>query len=381
MGASSIKVWLLVGTRSWGKVLLLEACKALPLDVDMFVLAENTDLKFRLWLKEVGLEKRVATVDNLPRLGEAATGVAIIANSAPIHFKSAFEALEAGYHAVVEKPMTLSAENSRVLIEKAKDLGLSIFSTNVFLFTEYFQIFRDMQIGEKGVRSLTLVWTDPKQERRHGGWKTYDSGTPIIFDVVPHIVSLVWFLFGDQAPGKAQIISVQAGGSRVKFFFEYGGVPVEVLLARNAKSRTREIRAVSDSAVKIMDFSNEPATLRSFGGSNSTSYFTVGSLEKRPVAQVIDAVSSSVLSPNPDPRLSSSIAIAGNRVIDSLVDSYMKQQVSFLHNVRSGAEQEKKTVGYSYAIKEAGSVVSRLLPSLHHNSNLAKILGKYRDFV
>lgn len=377
----SIRVWLLIGTRTWGRVFLVEACKALPLGVKIFVLIEDDGLRFRGWLEEVGLEERVATVRNLPKLDDSDIGIAIIANSAPLHFKSTREVLEAGYHALVEKPMTLSTENSLILIERAKDLGLSLFSANVFLFTEYLQKFRDLETGGTEVPAIFVTWTDPRSEKRHGSRKAYDSATPIIFDVVPHVVSLLWSLFGNQVVGKTQCVSVCEGGSRVKFRFEYGDVSVEVLLARNAQSRAREFRAVWESGSKTMDFSSEPARVWTLGGSDSTSSFLVGPPKKRPLEQVIDAVSRSVLSPNPDSRLSTSIALAGNQVIDLLVESYIHQQVSFLQDARSGVPPEKESLGYRYAIKEAESVVNRTLPLLHDSPNLEKVFQRYRDFL
>lgn len=353
----SIKVWLLIGTRTWGRVFLAEACKTLPLDVSILVVCAHDVLGFRRWVEEAGLSGRVVAVEDLPKLDEPGTGIAIIANPAALHFKSTGEVLEAGYHAVVEKPMTLSTENSLILIDRARKLGLSLFSANVILFTEYLERFCDLHMGGTEVPVLSVIWTDPQNEQRHGRRKAYDSATPIIFDVIPHVVCLVWSLFGDQVVGKTQVVSVCEGGSRVKCLFEYGDVTVEVLLARNAKRRAREFRAVWESGSKTLDFSSEPAWLRAFGGSGSASSFLVGPPKKGPIVKVIDAVSRSVLSPNPDPRLSTSIALAGNQLIDSLVDSYINQQVTFIQGARSGVPAEQESVGYRYAVKEAESVV------------------------
>ncbi len=75
------------------------------------------------------------TTDYQTLLADPATDLVIIATPVSTHFKLAMEALQAGKHVLVEKPMTTTSEESRKLIAEAEKRKKQLFVDHTFVYT------------------------------------------------------------------------------------------------------------------------------------------------------------------------------------------------------------------------------------------------------
>lgn len=366
-----IDTCLILGTRSWARVLLRASIAAFSPTVRIVVFEGSTSQGFVEWLKAEGLSARVSITPHVPRLEKKEAGLAIVANSAPLHSLTTRQVLQAGYHAVVEKPLSFSKEDSLSLVERAMDFRRHLFSTNIPLFAGHLDGLRAYCSAQSRLTLVQIEWMDPAFELRHGTRKNYDSATPLIFDVLPHITTILWALLGEKPLGRHSEISVAEGGARTRILFEYGDVPVAVNLARNAERRIRHIRVSSEDGDTSIDFGAEPSRME-----HLTPHLATGKL---PSVQMLEAVASSCLSPRQDPRLTVKTNILANELLDTLAQSYVEQQITFLG--KSWKVQEMVADdAQRYARKEAQAVSTRLLKSLEHDSPVRRLFERYEEF-
>lgn len=366
----TIDTCLIFGTRSWARVLLGASVEAFSPRVRIMVVDDSFSDDFADWLKIEGLSGRVSISPCFPTLEKDEVGVAVVSNAAPLHSITTQQVLKAGYHAVVEKPLSFSMADSISLVDTARKSRRHLFSTNIPLFAGYLDDFRAQFVDKSVVSHAQVEWTDPAFEFRHGTRKSYDSATPLIFDVLPHITTILWALFEERPLTGDFGITVAKGGARVRIFFEYGGLPVTVNLARNADRRVRRIQIFSEEGNSGLDFSIEPpvigsATRQSLSG-------------KRPSVEMLEAVASSCLSESRDPRLTVKTNILANDLVEKVLHSYVEQQVMFLQ-ISSKKRAVEADDSYRYARKEAKSVTKRLLPNLAADSPL-RLFERYEEF-
>lgn len=369
----TIQICAIFGTRSWARVLLRASVEAFSPSVQIVAVDDSCSEHFAEWLKTDNLSVPVRISSRLPKLGKNEVGLAIVANSAPLHFSTTQRVLSAGYHAVVEKPLTFSRVDSLSLVDSANESHRHLFSTNIPLFTGYLHRFRAHCVAKSVIHRVQIDWTDPAFELRHGTRKNYDSATPLIFDVVPHTTSILWALFDEKSLGGNFDIVAAKGGAQVRIFFKYGDVPVTVNLARNADRRIRRIQVVSEEGNRGIDFSVGPPRIEQSTRQSAS--------EKLPSVRMLEAVRSSCSSRYQDPRLTVKTNILANELVDKVIHSYVEQQVAFLQGPRrkqkEGADADN---AYRYARKEAQSVSMRLKPNLTPGSALGKLLERYEEF-
>lgn len=125
----------------------------------------------------------------------------------------ALEALKAGYHVLVEKPMALTLDNARQLVDTAERVGVTLMAGHVLRYREHFRkaraIIQSGAIGEPvhtlrrrqmySPSSPGVPWSaDPTKT---GGWLLYGFG--------PHEFDMALWLMGRKP------LSVAAFGARV----------------------------------------------------------------------------------------------------------------------------------------------------------------------
>jgi predicted dehydrogenase len=150
----------------------------------------------------------VATADPAALLALPGLDLVVVATPSFTHAELAKQALEAGKHVLVMKPLTTSAEDARELIELAASRGLLLAVDHTFVFTGAVRHMRRLiESGEVGelyyfdsVRiNLGLIQTDIN----------------VLWDLAPHDISIMDYLF-QQEPTS---VAAQAAG--------HGGSPTE----------------------------------------------------------------------------------------------------------------------------------------------------------
>lgn len=123
----------------------------------------------------------------------------------PLHHPVGAEALRAGKHVCLAKPMTVSAAEADELIEIAANAGLTLFvaeSTRyVRAYVEAERMIRDGELGDvRMIRAFIAdqvldEWADEEDETQ--AWKREPHGCGAILDCGPHLFDLLVWLFGD----------------------------------------------------------------------------------------------------------------------------------------------------------------------------------------
>ena len=124
----------------------------------------------------------------------------VIATPPSTHFALASQAIAAGKHVLVEKPMTTTAASAQQLVARAAEAGTVLMAGHTFEYNPAVVQLRDIVQEELGriyyVHSARL------------NLGLYQDDVSVIFDLAPHDVSILNFLL-DSEP-----TSVQAWGSR-----------------------------------------------------------------------------------------------------------------------------------------------------------------------
>ena len=115
----------------------------------------------------------------------------IIATPVEMHFKLAKEALEAGKHVLVEKPLTASAKEAEDLVKLAKEKGKQLMVDHTFLYLAETEKMKDLiQSGEIGD-----VYTIEMQRVSLG---LFQRTVNVIQDLAPHDIAILNYLLNNK---------------------------------------------------------------------------------------------------------------------------------------------------------------------------------------
>lgn len=348
-----------------------ELASALSKDSIIYLLSDPIDTDLQRWLLESGLDMNVRIVETLPQCPSTATGVAFIVNSAYLHNTSIKNALLAGYNVICEKPMSLSRQETLSLIRMAARLELQLFCTNTYLFASYLDIFRKDWIVPHRFTRMRVSWSDEVRETRYGETKSHDSSIPLIYDVLPHIATILLATIGDFTV-TSKNLQVRRGGSEILINYIYGDLDLYVKLERNASKRTRTLVLTNAVCETLLDFSNEPGMV-SVNKSKPILVDSGWSCKPKPIATMLNSVQEFFEFGRQDNRLRSSASLLGHDLIESVVDSYIQQQILLLSTYSNTFEITTNSLAYNYALKEATSISVRALPYLCENSPLRQL--------
>jgi predicted dehydrogenase len=347
-----------------------ELCALLAPDRSIHLQASRSDAGLLEWWNGSPHKQRIEIVEQPTPCQGSTTGVALIVNSAHEHRRSVENALDAGYHAVCEKPLTFSRHDTLQLLARADELGLRLFGTNTYLFADYLHVLRRDWLRDRTFSDLELTWADASGEIRHGEAKSYDSSVPVIFDVLPHVASIVLATHGRFTFDRSSI-AVAQGGSAVTARFDGGDLTVRASMSRNSAHRTRLLRFSGPAGQVTFDFAAEPGEVR-LDQEQAVCADPAWHSRRKPIAQMLHSVKAYFESGVLDDRLGAEAALLGNDLIDGVTESYVQQQSDFL--VAAGRLREGSPAGnFAYAAKEADAIRQRALPQLPQASPLRRL--------
>lgn len=139
----------------------------------------------------------VRSIDDL--LNDESIELIIITTPNETHFPYAKAALEAGKHVVLEKPMTNTSEEAKQLIDIGKHSGkiLSIYQNRRYVsdFLTITGILNKKLLGE--IHTYEGHYDRYRTEARPHAWReAAKPGSGILFDLGPHLLDQVFYLFG-----------------------------------------------------------------------------------------------------------------------------------------------------------------------------------------
>ncbi len=185
----------IVGTGYWGKNL-----------VRNFANANRCSLKYvcdqneKLLAVQKGNFPFIATTTNLEEvLCDSEIDAVVIATDVPSHFPIARKSLEANKHIYVEKPMTLRASDSKVLVELAKNKGLKLMVGHLLEYHPAVDYLKTMinngELGYPYYMYTQRVNLGIVRKNENAWWS-----------LAPHDISIICYLLGSEP------ISVAANG-------------------------------------------------------------------------------------------------------------------------------------------------------------------------
>lgn len=345
-----------------------ELCTLLPPDSRIHMVGNPADPELQVWLSASGLGSRILVGVSAPLCPAGTTGVAFVVNSGYLHKTTVVEMLTAGYNVVCEKPMSFSELETRSLADKAAKLGLQLFSTNTYLFASYLDTFRENWLTGHRFTHMYISWADSKREVRYGEAKGYDSSLPLIFDVLPHIANIILATIGPFKP-LTNGIEVRRGGSKALLHYGNEDLDIHVTLERNASQRKRTLVFAEANREVLLDFSSEPGVV-SVNKMTPVSVDQVWLHKPKPIARLVYCVREFFKVGKTDPRLNYSASLFGNRLIDSVVESYVDQQLILFSSHANMTNAMISRADSDYAHKEAESIATRALPYISNDSPL-----------
>src|SRR6266566_6687864 len=174
----------LVGCGYWGPK-VIRAAASLP-EVEIAALVD----------RELALASQVqrhfpaarTTTSLSEALADETIDAVIVATNPATHVELAVEALEAGKHVLVEKPLALSAADCRSLGEQAREAGLALMVGHTFRFSPAVQHVRELLDN----RELGQVYYIDSQRLNLGRVR---SDVDAIWNFGPHDISIIqhWF--------------------------------------------------------------------------------------------------------------------------------------------------------------------------------------------
>lgn len=131
-----------------------------------------------------------ATADIEPVLANPQVDAVVIATEAASHFRLATAALEHNKHLLVEKPLTLVAEESTRLAELAASKNRLLMVGHTYLYNDAIRKIRDV-IQEPATGKLYYL----ESRRHHLGYIREDVGA--MWDLAAHDVAIFSYLLGE----------------------------------------------------------------------------------------------------------------------------------------------------------------------------------------
>ena len=149
------------------------------------------------------IESRYPTVRGVQRYEDVFADpdieAVVIATPVATHFDLALAAAQAGKHVFVEKPLALSSDDARHLVDEAERAGLVLMPGHIFLYSPPVNIVKDLiTAGELG--DIYFI----SSSRVNLG--IHQSDASVVWDLAPHDFSILRYWL-DEMPDSVSAIS------------------------------------------------------------------------------------------------------------------------------------------------------------------------------
>jgi predicted dehydrogenase len=130
----------------------------------------------------------------------------VVATPSRTHYTLTRDAIDAGRHVLVMKPMTTNVEDAQDLLERATAKGVMLAVDHTFVYTPAVRMMRDMvRDGDLG----EIYYID--SVRINLG--VFQSDVNVIWDLGPHDISIIDYIMGGQEPTEVAAVGAAHAGS------------------------------------------------------------------------------------------------------------------------------------------------------------------------
>jgi predicted dehydrogenase len=184
-----------IGCGYWGPN-LIRNFNGLP-DVELVAIADLDPKR----LEQVGLlyPSTVKTTNHREIIEDPSIDAVVVATPMSSHYPLGMEALEAGKHVFIEKPMATNSEDCRRLISAANERGLTLMIGHTFVYSSPVRMIKELiekdELGEIYYANFTRV-----------NLGIFQKDANVIWDLAPHDVAMLNYLFD------AEPVAVSANG-------------------------------------------------------------------------------------------------------------------------------------------------------------------------
>jgi predicted dehydrogenase len=171
-------------------------------------------------------------------IDDPAIDTIVVATPIGTHAPLALEALAAGKHVFVEKPLAMSSSDAWRVVEAADRAGRVLFVGHTFLYDSALERLHGL-LADDPALDAAFAWS------KYG---TFDE--PLVWNLLPHEVSLTMWLVGQ--PATIEIDRHEAGPTeldrlRVRLGFEDPDVSSVIDIDRVSETRTKSARITTRS--------------------------------------------------------------------------------------------------------------------------------------
>ncbi len=197
---------------------------------------------------EIGERFSVPPIDSFDELVDQSEAI-VIAVPTVLHYKMALQALQAGRHVLVEKPMTETVAQARELVELAETKGLTFQVGHVERFNG-------------AVLELNKIVEEPLlvESRRLAPFNPRISDVGVVLDLMIHDIDIILNMVNKE------VVSVHGRGNRAlsdhediavaTILFE-GGCVANLIASRATQAKIRRLNITQENAYIVLDFATQ----------------------------------------------------------------------------------------------------------------------------
>ncbi|MGY1812811.1 Gfo/Idh/MocA family protein [Blastococcus sp. SYSU D00820] len=205
---------------------------------------------------------RYPAADLCTDLGEALRNVdaVVVATPPGSHAALARQALEAGRHVLVEKPLTTSVEDAQMLVETAKRRGVQLMVGHTFEYNAAVWKLREL-VRSGALGRILYVDTARLSLGR------YQSDVNVIWDLAPHDISIVSYILDDLPTSAAvwahsNISSQHADVAYLRLDFPRSCTRAYVHVSWLSPAKVRRVTVVGEQKMAVYDDMSDTDRIR-----------------------------------------------------------------------------------------------------------------------
>ena len=179
-----------------------------------------------------------------------AVDAVIIATPPATHYPLAKRALQEGKHVFVEKPLALTKEHAKDLIEEAKRAGVVLMVGHTYEYVPQVNKLKEI-ISSGEIGKVHYLYT---QRLNLGLWQ---PDCNVVWDLAPHDVSIILYIIGEMpvtvnAVGSAHVQAEKEDVAFITLNFK-GGKTAHIQLSWLDPVKTRKVVIVGDKKMVVYD--------------------------------------------------------------------------------------------------------------------------------
>jgi predicted dehydrogenase len=184
----------------------------------------------------------------------------VVATPPGVHARVALQALNAGVHCLVEKPLANSIEEAEAMVEAARANDVRLMTGHTFEYNgAVWKLKEIIDSGELG----RILYIDAARL----SLGRYQSDCNVIWDLAPHDISIVSYLL-DEVPSAVSVWAqhnigtAHADMAYVKLEFERSGAPAFVQLSWLHPEKVRRVTVVGEKKMAVYNDMSDNERIR-----------------------------------------------------------------------------------------------------------------------